>query len=153
MLDSLAVVKAHRSGEGCRKEGHGKSLATRVRRSRKAPKVAGARGGMEWRYPKDISDTNIWDWDMYSIRHSKIFIRKFKKIGRKYTMHKHFTFGCPSHIPSICLHNIFILVKCLVYVKVPVKLPKVANGYGISDAPNNYNLGSCYSTHGPAGAI
>ena len=36
-----------------------KAEATRVRKSRKAPKVAGFLGRMEWRYIKDILDTNI----------------------------------------------------------------------------------------------
>ena len=47
-------------------------------------------------------------------------------------MHKHFDFGYPCQIPSICKHNVFrkdIFVICLVYDKLPTD----ANGYGIPD--------------------
>ena len=47
-------------------------------------------------------------------------------------MHKHYDFGYPCHIPSICKHNFFRKDKFVMYL-VYYKLPKDANGYGIQD--------------------
>ena len=106
-----------------------KAVATRVQRSCKDPKAAGAHGVMEWRFPKDTPDTNICDWDIHRKRHFEIlvFVWKFKKIAKGYTMHKHFNFGCPCHIPSMCKHNFFRKDKLVIYL-VYDKLPKDANG-------------------------
>ena len=49
-------------------------------------------------------------------------------------MHKHFNFGYPCHIPSICKHNCFRKDKLVIYL-VYDKLPKDANGQGFPDDP------------------